>query len=146
MKNHCQKDCLVQHLRASLRNSFVVWNVCFWFFFFIRWLIIDHYFYNYIFFLFLQTILPNKQMVIDSGMRMVVWYILSLNVSLTIDFCFLFWQINKCSIFYSIIYYNYQLAQLNELRHVTLAGIICANGDRIRRMQPFAMLAPTQHG
>ncbi|XP_017488317.1 PREDICTED: chorion peroxidase-like, partial [Rhagoletis zephyria] len=31
--------------------------------------------------------------------------------------------------------------QLNELRKVTLAGVICANGDRIRKMQPFAMVA-----
>ncbi|XP_017486841.1 PREDICTED: peroxidasin-like [Rhagoletis zephyria] len=30
--------------------------------------------------------------------------------------------------------------QLNELRKVTLSGVLCANGDQIQQIQPFAMI------
>lgn len=44
-----------------------------------------------------------------------------------------------------LINYNSLIAeQLNEIRKVSLAGILCANGDNIRHMQPFAMLAKSQ--
>lgn len=41
--------------------------------------------------------------------------------------------------------HSFNAPQLAQLRKVTLAGLICANGDRIRHMQPFAMLAKSRH-
>lgn len=40
-----------------------------------------------------------------------------------------------------LFFINILIDQLNEIRKVTLAGIFCANGDNIRQIQPFAMIA-----
>ena len=69
-------------------------------------------------------------MVTVSGSKMVEWRTPLLKVC---HYSALSWN--------NPVLYEYFVEQLNEIRKTTLSGLVCVNGDNIRKMQPFAMLA-----